>query len=63
MLCFHATDEDGHPRENEDESVRRLCEYWRTIFEARVEGERHHCHEIILGYVQNAPDDIRQEID
>ena len=61
MLCLHAvTDKDGHPLENEDES---LCEYWAKIFEARIEGERHHCHEIILGYVQKAPDDIRWEID
>ena len=33
MLYLHAvTDEDGHLLENEDESGRRLCEYWRTIF-------------------------------
>ena len=64
MLCLHAvTDEDGHPLENEDESGRRLCDYWSKIFEARIEGERHHCHEIILGCVQKAPDDIRWEID
>ena len=56
MLCLHAvTDEDGHPLENEDESGRRLSQYWIKIFEARVEGERHHCHETILGYVQKAP--------
>ena len=35
-LCFSAvTDEEGHPLENEDESGRRLCEYWGTIFQAR----------------------------
>ena len=52
MLCFHAvTDEDGHPLENEDESGRRLCEYWCEIFQAHIEG------------VQKAPDDIRWEID
>ena len=63
MLCLHAvTDEDGHPLENEDVSGRRPCEYWSKIFEARIEGERHHCHEIMLGYVQKAPDDIRWEI-
>ena len=33
------------------------------MFEARIEGERHHCHETILGYVQKAPDDVRWEID
>ena len=33
------------------------------FFEARIEGERHHCHETILRYVQKAPDDIRWEID
>ena len=32
------TDEEGHPLENEDESGRRLCEYWGTIFQARHEG-------------------------
>ena len=48
---------------NEDESGRRLCEHRGTIFEARIEGERHHCHETILRYVQKAPDDIRWKID
>ena len=29
VLCLGAvTDEEGHPLENEDESGRRLCEYW-----------------------------------
>ena len=42
MPCLYAViDEDGHPLENEDESGRRLCEYWRTIFEARIDSERH----------------------
>ena len=49
--------------ENEDESGRRLCEYWSTVFQARIEGERHHLHEAILRCVQKAPDDIRCEID
>ena len=40
-LCA-VTDEEGHPLENEDESGRRLCEYWCTTFQARVEGPRHH---------------------
>ena len=45
MLCLHAvTDEDGNLLENEDDSS-RLCECWSTIFEARVEGEGHHCRE------------------
>ena len=52
------TDEEGHSLENEDESERRLCEYWGTIFQAREEGPRHHQHEDILRYVQQAPDDI-----
>ena len=56
------TDEEGHPLENEDESGRRLCGYWRTIFQARVEGPRRHQHEDILRYVQKAPDDIRWTI-
>ena len=64
MLCLHAvTDQDGDPLENEDESGMRLCEYWRTIFQARIEGERHHLHETILRYVQKAPNDTRWEID
>ena len=63
-LCLHAvTDEDGHPLENEDESGRRLCDYWSTIFQARAEGPRHHQYENILRHVQKAPDDIRWVID
>ena len=57
------TDEEGHPLETEDESGRRLCEYWGTIFQARQEGPRHHQHEDILRYVQKAPDDINWTID
>ena len=49
--------------ENEDESGRRLCEYWFTILQARVEGHRHHHPENILRHVQKAPDDIRWVID
>ena len=64
MLCLHAvTDKDGHPLQNEDESGRRLCEYWGTIFQARVEVQRHHHYENILRYVQKAPHDIRWVID
>ena len=64
MLCLHSvTSEDGHPLENEDESGRRLCECWGTIFQARVEGERHRLHETILRYVQKTLDDTRWEID
>ena len=33
------------------------------VFEARTEGERHHCHETILEYVQKTPDDIQWETD
>ena len=57
------TDEAGHPLENEDESGRRLCEYWGTIFQARQEGPRHYQHEEILRFVQQAPDDINWTID
>ena len=57
------TDEEGHILENEDESGRRLCDYWETIFQAREEGPRHHQHEDILRYVQQAPDDISWTID
>ena len=41
----------------------RLRAYWGKIFEARVEGEQHHCHETIFEYVQKAPHDIRWEMD
>ena len=34
-----------------------------TIFQARVEGPRHHQYENILRYVQRAPNDIRLTID
>ena len=64
MLCLHAvSDEDGHPLENEDESGRRFCEYWGTIVQARIEGERPDCHETILSYVQKAPDNSCWEKD
>ena len=64
VLCQSAvTDEEGHPSDNEDESGRRLCEYWSTIFQASVEGPTHHQYEDILRYVQKAPDDIRWTID
>ena len=33
------------------------------MFQARVEGPRHHQHEDILRYVLKAPDDIRWTID
>ena len=61
--CSAVTDEEGHPLENEDESGKRLCEYWSTIFQAREEGPRHHQHEDILRFVQHAPDDISWTID
>ena len=64
MLCLlDVTDEDGHPLENEDESGRRLCEYQRAIFQACLEGQRHHHLENVLRCVQKAPDDTRWEID
>ena len=64
VLTFSAvTDEEDHSLENEDETGRRLCEYWRTIFQARQEGPRHHQHEEILLVVQQAPDDINWTID
>ena len=63
MLSLSAvTDEEGHPLENEDESGRRLCEYWRTIFQARELGPRHE-HQDSLRYVQQVPDDISWTID
>ena len=32
------TDEEDHTLESDDESGRRLCEYWGTMFQARQEG-------------------------
>ena len=64
MLCLSVvTHEEGHPLENEDESVRRLFEYWGSIIQARQEGPRHYQHEEILRFVQQAPDDINWTID
>ena len=64
VLCLNAvTDEDGHLLENEDESGRRRCECWGSIFQARVEGPRHHQYEDIQRYVPKAPDDIRWTTD
>ena len=57
------TDEEDHPLEKEDDSGRRLCEYWGNIFRARQEGPRHHQHEEILRFVQQALDDINWTID
>ena len=34
-------------------------DYWSSIFQAREEGPRHHQHEDISRYVQQAPDNIR----
>ena len=64
MLSLSAvTDEEGHPLENEDETGRKLCDCWGTIFQARVEGPRHHQFEDILRFVQKAPDDFRWTVD
>ena len=57
------TDEEGHSLENEDESGIRHCEYWRTIFLAREESPRHHQHEDVSRYVQQAPGDISWTVD
>ena len=43
--------------------VERVCECWETIFQARIEGPRHHQYEDILRCVQKAPDDIHRTID
>ena len=43
--------------------VRRLCEYWGSIFQARVEGPRHHQFENLLQHVQKALGDIGRVID
>ena len=64
MLTLSAvTDEEDHPLENEDESGRRFCDYWRTIFQARQEGLRNYQHQDIFRFVQQAPDDIKWTID
>ena len=57
------TAEEDDPLENEDESGRRLCEYLRTIFQAREEGPRHHQDDEISRIVQQAPDDINLTVD
>ena len=57
------TDEEGHPLENEDDSGGRLCEYWGNTFQARQEGPRHHQHEEILRFVQQALDHINWTVD
>ena len=41
----------------------KLCEYWGSIFQARVEGPKHHQFENILRHVQKAADGIRWVID
>ena len=49
MLSLHAvTDEHGHLLQNEEETGRRLCEYWGSIFQARAEGLRHHQSDNLL---------------
>ena len=58
LLCLSVvTDEDGNPLENEDESGRRLCEYWGNIFQARVEGtiDRTEFDELIAMKKDSAP--------
>ena len=57
------TDEEDHHLEDEDDSGRRLCEYWGNIFQARQEGPRHHQHEEIFRFVQQAHDDIKWTVD
>ena len=58
---LHAvTDEDSGKWTRIGQEAMRIL---GTIFEARIEGERHHCHETIFRYVQKALDDIRWEID
>ena len=53
----------GHPLENEDESGKKLCENWRTIFQARSGSEEHHYYETIFRSVQKELDYTRWEID
>ena len=58
VLCLSAvTDEEGHPLENEDDQVEGFVCIGEPFF------QRHHQHEEILRYVQQAPDDIRWTID
>ena len=40
-----------------------VCEYWGNIFQARVQGPRHHQHGDIFPYVKQALEDIRWTID
>ena len=62
VLSLSAVTDEEPSVENEDESGRKLCEYWWTIFQAREEGTRHHQHDF-LRFVQQAPDDISWTID
>ena len=64
MLSLCAiTDEVRHTLENEDESGRRLCDYWRTIFQAREEGPRRQQQEDIFRFVRQALDGISWTFD
>ena len=49
LLCQknEVINEEAHPSENDGESGRRLCEYWRIMFQAREEGPRHHKHDFL----------------
>ena len=63
MLCLRGVpDEDNHPLENE-ESGKKLCENWSTIFQVRNGSKDHHCYETVLRSVQKEPDYTRWEID
>ena len=44
--------------DDEDESGTRLCTCWSRIFESRTEDDRHHAYEIILEFVQKAPEGL-----
>ena len=53
VLCPSAvTDEDGHPLENEDESGRRFCEYWRSIFQHASRARGITCTKLSCGMVK-----------
>ena len=56
-LCWFSvlvTAAEGHPLENR-RWIRNKTLFWRTIYQARVEGPKHHQHEDVLRFVQQAP--------
>ena len=58
-----ATDEEGHLLENEMNQEEDFVSIGKPFSKHVWDGPRHHQHEDILRYVQQALDDIRWTID